>query len=420
MTGVALLAAIIVPGAQAIMDVQQSHRPLALDHEQGGHPGLDHGHQADSLGDGCLRADGAGLARHYFFHAPVQQIRRHMPAQIAIGDDALQRACLARHTHAAQALGCHLDDRLAHGRPRGHQWHMIAGMHQLVDAAQLLAEMAAGVKGVKIIGGKAAPFQQGDSERIAQRQHHAGGGGGGEPQRAGFLGPRQGQHHVARLGQRAVGAAGDGNQRDAHALGIGDDVAKLRRAAGIGEGNQPILRRDHAEIAMACLGGMNEQGGGSGRGERGGDLAGDMAALAHAGDNDPALDRHQQIERPANPARIETGRKRRQAFGLQPQNALCHCKIGGGILDRTDRRHGRWSPSPRLITVHFRGRSALMGKNVGLGPAAQIEGATRGQEGKARLGQGLAALAEQHLIQLGPQRMQMQHVGSRIALLFLG
>ena len=58
-----------------------------------------------------------------------------------------------------------------------------------------------------------------------------------------------------------------------------------------------------------------------------------MAALAHACDDDPALDHGQQIHRPAKLARIEAGREGVEPFGFQAQDALCHCEISGGVAD---------------------------------------------------------------------------------------
>ena len=46
------------------------------------------------------------------------------------------------------------------------------------------------------------------------------------------------------------------------------------------------MARDHAEIAVACLGGMHEEGRRAGRGQRGRDLVADMPGLAHARDDD--------------------------------------------------------------------------------------------------------------------------------------
>ena len=57
------------------------------------------------------------------------------------------------------------------------------------------------------------------------------------------------------------------------------------------------LGGDHAEIAVARLAGMDELRRRAGRGEGRGDLARDMAALAHAADDDAARHRGEQLDR---------------------------------------------------------------------------------------------------------------------------
>ena len=59
--------------------------------------------------------------------------------------------------------------------------------------------------------------------------------------------------------------------------------------AGIGDGQQHVVARDHADVAMAGFGRMHEERRRAGGGERGGDLAGDVAGFAHAADDDPAV-----------------------------------------------------------------------------------------------------------------------------------
>ncbi len=70
---------------------------------------------------------------------------------------------------------------------------------------------------------------------------------------------------------------------------------------------------------MARLAGMNELRGRSGRGEGRGDLARDMAALAHAGDRDAARSRRQQVDR-LGEALIESLDERGQAGDLGAQH----------------------------------------------------------------------------------------------------
>ena len=57
------------------------------------------------------------------------------------------------------------------------------------------------------------------------------------------------------------------------------------------------LGLDHAEVAVARLAGMHVIGGRAGRGEGRGDLAADVAGLAHAGHDDPAVRGCDQIDR---------------------------------------------------------------------------------------------------------------------------
>ncbi len=85
--------------------------------------------------------------------------------------------------------------------------------------------------------------------------------------------------------------------------------------AGIGQGEHRIVAGDHADIAVAGLAGMHEKRRCAGAGQRGGDLAADMAGLAHAGDHDtpPAVKTN-----PAGACKIpsQAGQLRAQAVDL--------------------------------------------------------------------------------------------------------
>jgi hypothetical protein len=63
---------------------------------------------------------------------------------------------------------------------------------------------------------------------------------------------------------------------------------------GIGNGNQGIVGGDHAEVAVRRFGRMHEQRRRAGRGQRGGDLAADVAGFADAGHDDAPLAVQQQ------------------------------------------------------------------------------------------------------------------------------
>ena len=89
----------------------------------------------------------------------------------------------------------------------------------------------------------------------------------------------------------------DGDERHPKTLGIADDVGKLAGFARPRQGEDHVLGPDHAEVAMAGFGRMDVMGGRAGRGQCRDDLAGHMARLAHAGDDDSAARRRDQSPR---------------------------------------------------------------------------------------------------------------------------
>src|SRR5581483_8116967 len=97
--------------------------------------------------------------------------------------------------------------------------------------------------------------------------------------------------------ERAVGGTGHRDQRDAEAARIIDQAAELGRLARPGQRDDHVVRRDHAEIAVARFARMDEEGGRAGRGQRGCDLAADMARFAHAGDDGAAACRTDALDR---------------------------------------------------------------------------------------------------------------------------
>jgi hypothetical protein len=102
------------------------------------------------------------------------------------------------------------------------------------------------------------------------------------------------QVHVRHFGQARFRLAGHGDHGHAHALDGRDDHGQFAALAGIGNGDQHVLRRDHAEVAVGGFGRVQEQGRGTGRGQGRRDLAADVARLADARDDHAALARHHQ------------------------------------------------------------------------------------------------------------------------------
>ena len=93
---------------------------------------------------------------------------------------------------------------------------------------------------------------------------------------------------VGLAAERAVGLGGHGDQRNGVAFGEGHDRRQFRRLARPGDGQHDIADLHHAEVAVARLGRMDEEGRLAGRGEGRRDLARDMAGFADAGHDDPA------------------------------------------------------------------------------------------------------------------------------------
>ena len=134
------------------------------------------------------------------------------------------------------------------------------------------------------------------------------------------------RHEVGRLGQRARRPADHADQRDREPPRVEDQVAQLGGLAGVRQRQHRVLRRDHAEVAVAGLGRMDVERRRAGRGQGRGDLARDVAALAHAGDHDAAGDAGQQLDGRGERA-VDRRRERRAAPPPRPGSPGGRCAI---------------------------------------------------------------------------------------------
>ena len=130
--------------------------------------------------------------------------------------------------------------------------------------------------------------------------------------------------------------AGHRDQPCIHALEDGQDRQEFRRLAGIGDGEHDVAARDHAEIAMARLGRVQEKGGRAGARKGRRDLAADVAGLAHAG-NDHAAGACEQ--HPAGLLEIgaQAFHERSDGAGLDPERFAPHLDQAlavGGVIHR--------------------------------------------------------------------------------------
>ena len=126
------------------------------------------------------------------------------------------RVSASRDGGDAQAFARHLVDDLDHGSGGRDARDGIAGVHQLRDAGEALAEFAAGMQVGEVFGAEAAALAECDGQRVAQGEHGGGGGRGRKAERAGFLVDRAVESDIGGLGER----------------GGGRPLALCRRAAG--------------------------------------------------------------------------------------------------------------------------------------------------------------------------------------------
>ncbi len=140
----------------------------------------------------------------------------------------------------------------------------------------------------EILRGESTRFEQRDRERVADGERGGGAGRGREIERAGLLGHAHVEMHAGGARQVRLRIAGDRDDGHAEPRQVRNQQQHFGGFAGIGDGQQHVVARDHADVAMAGFGGVHEERRSAGGGERGGDLAGDVSGLAHAADDDPA------------------------------------------------------------------------------------------------------------------------------------
>lgn len=270
-------------GAQQVVDVDQADGAVVFDDENAGDALVVH--QGQGLGRQGVGGEGVGAVSHGLADKAVGEAGAEGAAKVAVGQRADQVAGLVDDAGDAEAFGGHLDDAVAERGGGADQGEGGAGVHELGHVQEAGAEFAAGVEALEVVGGEAALFQQEDGERVAGGELHGGAGGGRQAVGAGFLADGQGEADGGGGAKGAFGAGGERDEGDLEAGGVGDDVGELGSFAGPGEGEHRVGVADHAEVAVAGFGGVDEVGGGAGGGEGGGDLAADMAGFAHAGDN---------------------------------------------------------------------------------------------------------------------------------------
>lgn len=208
-------------------------------------------------------------------------------AEVAVADDAEELAVFFHRGHTELFAG-HFVDHVLHRRAGRDAGDGVAGVHELLDAGQALAELAAGMEGGEVLGAETFFEGDGDGEGVSKGEHGGGGRGGGKAHAAGLGGDAAIEGDVAGESEGGLGVAAEADERVAGALDGGEEAEDFFGFAAGGEGDYDVSLGQHAEVSVDGLGGVEEECGAACGAEGGGNFLGDDAAFAHAGDDDAA------------------------------------------------------------------------------------------------------------------------------------
>src|SRR5581483_6460832 len=186
----------------------------------------------------------------------------------------------------------------------GHERHGVAPVHELLDPPEPPAERARGMEEGKVLGREAALLEEGHGERVAHGHGRGRARGGREAERTGLLGHAHVEDHVGVAGERRVGRTAERDQRNAKAAGDREQAQHLLALAGVGDRDQHVAALEAAQVAVAALARVQEEGRGARRGQGRGDLAAHDPRLADAREHDLAAAGEQHVDR-AREARVE-------------------------------------------------------------------------------------------------------------------
>ena len=245
-------------------------------------------------------------------------------AQVAVGVDANNAVLSVDHGGHAQPLTRHLQQRDCHRRTWRNFRQTVTAVHHIGNLQQQpAAQRTARMRHREVFGGETTGVEQGDRQRIPHRQRGRGRRGGREVHRASLLVDRHVQMDVGHLRHRRVRLARHRDQRRAHALDQRQDRHDLGGFARIADRQYHVLARDHAQVAMAGFTGVDEERRRAGGRQRRGDLAADVARLAHAGNDDAPSAGHHALAG-ADEVGVDPRQQALQAVALDFEHAAPH------------------------------------------------------------------------------------------------
>ncbi len=187
-------------------------------------------HQSHGFSGECLRADGDRARCHRVLdpHGLDVGAALEHPAQVAVGEDACERAIGAFDCGHAHALAGDLENGL--GKPRAELDPGQGGVaaHHVVDQREeLSAQGATRVRAGKVIRPEAARIEKRDGQGITQRKRRRGAGSGRKIERTGLAIDRGIEMHIGEPCEWRIDASRDRDQSCALAARDRHDAGEL-------------------------------------------------------------------------------------------------------------------------------------------------------------------------------------------------
>src|SRR5260221_6349684 len=179
-----------------------------------------------------------------------------------------------------------------------------------------------------------AAVEKGNGEGIADGHGYRGAGSGSEIEGAGFLFYADVENELAGFGQRGFGIAGERDDGNFEALERFEEIQDFLGFATVGDGEESVATREHAEIAVKCVSGVKKASWRASAGKGGGDFAANQAGLAHAGDDDAAFAGEEEIDG-ADKGIVEAGEDVLDCLGFDAENAASGVQTHALLQRRT-------------------------------------------------------------------------------------
>src|SRR4030042_3719710 len=200
--------------------------------------------------------------------------------------------------------------------------------------------MPLGMKEGEVFLAESFLFHQGDGQRLAQGQCGRRARGGHHVLRAGFAFPLGVEDNITEPSDPRLRVSGDGDELDAYPLDELEEVDDLFGFSAVGDGQDDVVRQDHAQVAVSGLGRMDEQRRRPATGQGSGNLTADESRLSHAGYYDPRLAFGQEVDRPGE-ILVQPGNKGGNGPAFDVQNSPSY-------LDDLDLLHAPITSPPAL------------------------------------------------------------------------